>query len=1338
MQWDVELDATHLDWLERWVRALAPRLAGSGLKIDVGEAPDPELIELCLQCGLPLETRHFEPEFWSTWEWERREPTRHESLERVCADPFFGPRLFSVLREALSSRAFQPKWLKTPIFEDVAREWVGYLHEAAEQGTIAAYDMLLPKLEKAVSATSLQHVEGLREAVLGMDLSTATLRTLQSGVMDEWCWPALEQANAKIGYDISQYDTDGPFPYLVLWDKESHAVVVVGPTGVLLEGRFEPPEGVNNMRSMRYVPGPEGQVGDVLFVFFHGSLVAAAWLSRPEQLLRGNYLTTWGQAIILSEGGISEGGACLRPGDTELAKYHSESYQLFSDGAGAWRCSKERLMAFDPRSGGAVSSPPPPFLSEVKGLIAAASSLMPLPSAITNSPLGQRDGLAGWRCYTDAEGVTHAEGIDGRAAPLAPYMLSARTVKTVGLFRFPERDGDYPVYSIQNELSLWSPGARFPVVPARHANWYQYWFGAPQWLPMHYWHLLQPAQPEASRAMRDATAEQARALFAAAQGCLQEDAAAQVQAGSTVAVLLPGHRRTNATPGLPRIIDAIREQLPQVRAPRLVIGLARVIALAGELEGRLRTLQELALQAKPPVLEDGRRDYAFKAISALFGHGPGWCDARFEEQFRAVDLGLSEAAGAGTEQAGADAAEGALRALSLPESGLPWLVALAQSRSLLYRLLAPGTPADERHQLRAFLALVQASRFAAEPSRYRLMRIRCADWLAPGMRHDNGQRLLSSSDGEHRYFVTTRHFDGLKKHYEFEVLERASEREGFAEPPGTEAVLWTVELAERVPDAERIAAALALLDERGPFAVAPAAARHVSEQTGLLYPSASLLLAAAWQPWECAADLRKALGLKQAEASLGREELNLSWHEPYHRVMAAHGPAELYSMENSDGTASKVAQSMARAVLDTVGPRTPLPAELVLRLREELRGQRPYHLDVRVLAEPERFDFLTKDERWVIRPWTAFKNNISYMRGWLPPGWPKHVGMPEGDCHPDVEHAFSGWVLRHFLVYLAWAQLELPRQHPLRLGAHRMVELIDERLKNPDLLLLAGAVDLSLEEDPSRLAAAFAELRGRFDGPRYRALDEGEGASSAEGLDRGDLVLTWPRDLQNSFFFAFRPASLRNPELLLQLARELGFGDVFQPRRSGCTCGLNFGQHTVVDFTDLSSFVTWSQPSFQALCAQLGAAGSGYDAQPRLSAPEALNRVAEQYGLAEDPAVLLLQLRALPEPTRERVMRYNDWDRRRYQAAAQALLKAGLAVEAQVERSKRTLFAVGSDGRLELQPLQAPATSLERAKLELHGLAEDHKGRLRAPFGVVLPLRPLSELYDVVSRAAAS
>jgi len=124
-----------------------------------------------------------------------------------------------------------------------------------------------------------------------------------------------------------------------------------------------------------------------------------------------------------------------------------------------------------------------------------------------------------------------------------------------------------------------------------------------------------------------------------------------------------------------------------------------------------------------------------------------------------------------------------------------------------------------------------------------------------------------------------------------------------------------------------------------------------------------------------------------------------------------------------------------------------------------------------------------------------------------------------------------------------------------------------------------------------------------------------------------------------------------------------------------------------------------------------------------------VERVRKTHDLDEDAATLLLQVRALADPTPARVMRSNDWDRARHDRAADALVKKKLLVRAKQPRTTRTIFVKGDV----LVP-RAPAAPIEASKAALYGLDPEHDSKLRAPFGVVLPLEPLGGLFDRTSR----
>jgi hypothetical protein len=132
-----------------------------------------------------------------------------------------------------------------------------------------------------------------------------------------------------------------------------------------------------------------------------------------------------------------------------------------------------------------------------------------------------------------------------------------------------------------------------------------------------------------------------------------------------------------------------------------------------------------------------------------------------------------------------------------------------------------------------------------------------------------------------------------------------------------------------------------------------------------------------------------------------------------------------------------------------------------------------------------------------------------------------------------------------------------------------------------------------------------------------------------------------------------------------------------------------------------------------------------FEADPRVSAPAAVDAMRRKHDLGEDAATLLTQLTVLPEPTEARVRRYNGWTSATYHAAASALRDRKLVTTGKYKGTERDMFVPG-----EIAFPQSPAAPLEENKLALYGLEPDAQDRLRAPYGVILPLRPLSELFS--------
>ncbi len=1284
-------------WFERAVTELAPTIGDHPVGAFKGRPADIQVVDVLLAHGVKVDV----PPDAAFDLWTSRADDGDRTLSFVTKEPALA-RLLSAafdqkMEETNGAGSLVSITLDDAVFAADWQRWVDRLRDVAAEGTLASIDHWQHTWTAMVAPEPLAALPELTEIVKGLDAAALLSRSLRAGILDELCWPLQDQVNDGLGKDVPQFRTDGPFPYWVMDDDDGRQLIVLGPEGEVL--RKPKPEGwPRGARSMRYVNG------DVLYFTIEDGRYAGQWLSSPQSTFHCQIYEMWTVGVPTPEGAVWEGGYAFRAGEP-VATARQCSGPPLSDGKRFW-VGRDQI---DPDTGAVVGASLPAWLAEVEArggrLDLANCALHPVPASLSASPLGVKDGLYGIRTYRDASGVHRTEGIDGRV------WESAEKRTAHALFRLPEREGFYAIENGFNEAVVWMPGGRHPIVPKLHASLALWWQGTAQWLPSKLWHHLVPRDLAGSRALAACTREQAEALLEAARPTESTEPETEVDNSGSLKVTITKAPEKGRGPLAehPLLAAAIERVLPGITAPRLRAGVAGVVLRAVEIERRIAQWKQLADRPRGDgdASAKGRADHELRVVEL---YGRGWVNGEhaIERSIRDADRFLAEPFTPSPKR----------DPVLVPVTGShkPWEELLRHAPGAVRRLLAIGTPDKQREELRQLLEIWGATGFAEAPARHRISYLR---FNPPpvGLRHDVN---CVGATWKRRHVLRVREWN--QKGTVFAILERSDDGT-FEDPPGAE-LLYEVKGSPRAWGKEPIARAFALLDERGPLPFDPAVARRISERTGLLYPTAALLWAGA-PPWTPTRALRDALGLKKADAELAEKELPTQGLEELYDEAAPASPDALYAPLVPDAEGIAPADRFADAFVARYGHRTPLPVELVSRLEDDFHASKePFHYDARVLEKPDGHDFLTKDERWVVRPWRGFQSAVSYMQGFIPPGWPKHASQGEEEDRPPIQAAFSGWVLRHFLRLLPWAQLELAAGDPHRLGAARIAALVRARLRNPELMLLAGAVDLSRELDPHRLAKDFAELKATFHGEPYVASQ----GASAPGVDRGDLVVTWPAQNPNSFFLAFRPARLDDPGALDRLAKDLGVYDVFRRTSGGCSCGLNFGRHQVVDLTDLRHYLVWAAEGFQRLASRLAeprAKPGRFEADPRESAPRVVAEARLAKGLDENAAALWLQIAALPEPATARVRRYNGWTAATYDAAAEALLAKGLAVEGKYAGTDRSLFLPG-----DLAFPAAPAAPIEARKLELYGLETDAKGRLAPPFGVVLPLRPLDELFE--------
>jgi hypothetical protein len=1000
------------------------------------------------------------------------------------------------------------------------------------------------------------------------------------------------------------------------------------------------------------------------------------------------------------------------------------SRRFFSDGQRFWL--NDTFRAFQPLTGREIKGRGPRWffedLPEMATLNRQGCSMLPVPQtapAGEEAAMGVRDGVFAVRALDLPEGRVAIETIDGRR-----WTGRIDRGTPLALLRFPGSDEVHPVTQDMDGSEVHTADGRFLLIPPWRAGAVSFNQGSAQMLPWLWWNLMRPRDPAGSRALRGIEGEALRAILAAAlsENEPEPDVTSYKNLGK-VTLSLSGLPRRNhdIERRMPNTAAAVREGIPQLSDAHLVAGITRIAEVAALLQKQLRGWRE-TFAPRPPedrlelAPEEDIKDDDAWTLEMTCGMGSHRGGKDLGRQIQEADHFF-----ASTHP---DLGEQVLHR-PVSESRIAWEHLAARCGALAFRAFATDTPQEVRDQAIRLLRLWKGTLFARAPEHLRVLGLKLPDFPVGAMTFERGQGLLAYK--KTRYLLRLLSLDSAKRDFRFSGLADAPDGD-FSLLPGAE-ILWEQRCAGSWGRPEQIEALLLLLEGHDPCPVSAEAAEALAEQTGMLGPTATLLLAGSTYRDEAGkisvpAEMRRQLRLTKAQIEVAGWELQGDLERIYADAMPPD-PAWLRRPLEPDGEGLSFVDRLARAWITHRGKQSPLELDLVLALRSDF-GPAPIRHDLRLrdLAELEGKAYFNRDTIWVVRPYGCFKSNISYRQGWIPSGWPTHLDMTEGQDDVPRDPYFSGWVLREYLRYFPWMYQELAVGHPLRARLIEVAERIDARLANPDLLFLAGAVDLSMEEDPERLAEAFEGLRSRFEGVPYAAPD---GGLAASGLDRGDLVVTWPRDVQNSLFVSFRPARIDDMRILSDLALDLGLADPFQAPPSQCSCGLHFGDHHAVDITELRELMIWRSPGFRALLSRLVESPlpeGAYEADPRSSVPDLVAAAEEELTLSVDAAVLYLQLLTLAAPTAGRIRLWNGWSAARLGMAGVELLGRELVVAASSRELKRPWQIPG-----ELVAPQPPALPLEACKIELYDLQPDDDEEVRSPLGPVLPLRPLHELF---------
>ncbi|MFB6810886.1 hypothetical protein [Streptomyces sp. NPDC056387] len=1277
------LPAEFLDLIGR----LGPRLRAGGAAVAVHttrhhyQGFDADVLDACLAAGVPVvdpgpETRM---RFWG--ERSRRD------LAALAADPVFGPRLEGTVHADLL-----PKWgparrragsavTLLPGNEGIAHEVavrVGKLVDTVAGGGMAGAEEAVAELATVLDRPTVTALDGIADALAGAGAGGALRRSLAAGLPEELVWPALESVYAGFAEEAGPEAADGllpgvagvttTWPVLTVFGRDR--AVAVGPDGVRGSCRFTVPDGAT-MYAVHYV----------------GGSFLVSWTLRPSPY----HCDTAVWADDPSEPFTPDELGGLVPFGGSLDGAYGFQFET-ADGGG--RHGGRRVL----RPGG------------TEGIDRDELQLGDGARIWTNAVFGRRPWEVVDPVTGEPRGAVALPGFPGRPPSADP----ASEPSEVGMSLASEA---LQLAPLPAGLAGSPLGSRDGLVGTRVLFRTRHRDHAPD----HY--LVESVDGRSARFDIDRPGQEPWGLWAAPEGAVEDVVLAESQTRTGVRAYtadgsllweMDGHH----SPRHPRVTPARRVTASGgVALPPAFWYLLRTRDAAGS-----RALRAVDRETAQALLSAARSGDAGTLRTAVARELPQVGDpvlaeavaavaeraARVEERrlalHRRVTL-LAEAPPALPRRTAPDAElMPALFGLVSggddapgrgdPDVGLPaTLSALVCDGACLAgtiveevrRLSPPAPPRDWSQLLGAVDAVAWRAAVAPTPDGARAALLALLDaWADQPFARAGSRWWVGRASAE---VLAGLRADGIAA-ASWPVRAGGSEcwfvtaAAGEAEDdPVPAAVPRARPVRVERDDAARIRALIAAVGEHGPVPVPESAAERFAELTGVRRSVARLVVSGlVGRPDrdEERALVRKAPYKATPMTAASYERLRARLGGPGRRAVLAAGmpedPAELWR----PGGIEAAVERMAGVWRERLGV---LPA-----VHDEAADALEAGLDL-----PEVW------ARRLAGGYGAAADATVEAAGWELAATPYGVGVEVRAVPPaGAELPYRtpvGLSLRQIASALVWAWTDRPVGDPAVAGAMALYERLRAELARPELLVeLPGA---RVEGTAERLAERFGPGRLPVAADRRK---EGT-ARQVTAYDCGALVVCAPGGA------AFlRPAAVAGPEVWRRVREG---GDL----------------HEALD--RIAPLLPGGGLERMMHRAASGAVPAGaYEADPRRSCPELVGQVARELGVGADAAALYLQLATLAAPTDRNVRRWNGWSAGQHTKARTELLGTGRVVEAKRARAGRTLFLPG-----EWTELKAPHLPLETVKLAPHAVRPLWRNQILSPFGRVLPVAPLHEMF---------
>ncbi|MFJ1706050.1 DNA-binding protein [Kitasatospora sp. NPDC088346] len=1005
--------------VERTAAQLRAEFAGTERAVPVTEA-DVDLLDLLLSLDVPVadpgDSTSLRLEQWAG------EETRRDLLA-LAADTRFR-RAFHNGAHRIGGSQDGIRALRTLAQSPGGRPMLaGWMTEVARGSRATG----LPGLPDAIGRLTWLPGEVLalaEEDVRGaaaLDLPEVLARTLRDGVLDELGWPAWDEAAAAL---VAPKDVDD----IVVSDAWPH-LIVAGPTQARVIGA----EGTVLTHDLRIPandtagsPGYHFVDGELLVYWYsrqRGHSAAGYWHTAADRIFsmpdgtrtRGtdvNWLGTMRDfSLPLPGGGRTTGGGTVHPGDTAVPTERA----VISDGTSFWVWAdaepRNTWHEYDPATGTTGRAALPGFLADALKHAPAGSTFGSgwlRPTAATEA--GPADtpvnGLYGWRTVNLPDGSQRGEDLAGNAVTVpSGASTPVRRVLFPGGDRAQAVSQDSYRISLYDEDHVVTATARTDHAPGTFAE------GSLALPPLRYWHLLQPRDPQGSRALRRIDRDTTAALIKAA-------AAADAKKPQ-------------------ELLDAVRALLPEVGHDALVAGIAGIV--------RFATAQQLALDAVAERLEkqlsgtgtepeeepEGPTDQQIRDALNGLGYHRGWYGAEHSHDVLRQTRALARAVRGEVEPTPAGTVH--VDAPALPGERLNWIDLGSLAPATAFRVAVATTAPEERGALHALALELDALGLATATG--------SAHWRQSRV-HLDGSHLLDTDGSRRSAYVDALLPQGDGAFVAVVAVDTADNGDAECtvlhhDPSGRFVVpapyaLRSTGPIPAGPTHDLLPAVLARLADHGPAPWFPAAAEEFARLTGVTETMARLVVAGlpAVDSYErnfLAPEVRTLLGVKVADAAVAKEELRGLAADTRRAVVAALLPAEPDRLwtEGPDVAAA------AEVWIAKVGRRVAVPEALLAEAVRAVRTDWAPAVSLAAVLDPAGTPELTRDLAWQVK----------------------------GDRVVPEEQGVTGFTARTLVgavALTAWLAHRLPAGDPMRAALPSALAAVHDRLANPALMLDLG------------------------------------------------------------------------------------------------------------------------------------------------------------------------------------------------------------------------------------------------------------------------------------------